>query len=99
MGQHGFRRTGTFQEDELKVCDLCGSLNLASNTDCFVCGWRGHFERSHDAVRTAVEIAVQHYGRLELDNLTDIQTYREIRHNMQSRFWAWCTVVWRWLSG
>lgn len=98
-GQPGFRRTGAFQEDELKLCDLCGSLNLAANVECFVCGWTGHFERDQSAVHAAVEAAIKRNGRLELQNLTDIRTYREITPNFQSRFFAWVARIWRWLSG
>ena len=98
-GQQGYRRTGTFQEDELKVCDLCSSLNLAANAECFVCGWNGHFERSHDVVRTAVIVAVQRHGSLELENLTDIRTYRETAPTLRSRLHAWLERVWRWVSG
>jgi hypothetical protein len=98
-GQLGFRRTGTFREDELKICDLCGSLNLASNSDCFICGWTGHFEQNRDIVHTAVEIVVQRHGRLELQYLTDIRTYREASPGIQTRFCGWLASMWRWLSG
>src|SRR5436305_4214823 len=98
-GPQGFRRTGSFQEHELKVCDLCSSLNLASNSECFVCGWNGHFERSYDVVRTAVIVAIQQHGRLELENLTDIHTYREVAPSLRSRVRGWLNHLWKWLSG
>ena len=98
-GQQGFRRSGTFQEDELKICDLCGSLNLSSNRECFICGWSGRFERNQDVVHTAVEIAIQRYGRLELENLTDMQTYCAKPPRFASRVRAWIARMWQWLSG
>ena len=98
-GQQGFWRTGTTQENELKICDLCGSLNLESNTDCFVCGWHSHFERNHEVVRAAVEMAVRRHGRLELQHLTDIQSYHVNAPTMQSRFSNWLHCIWSWLSG
>ena len=98
-GQQGLRRTGTFQENELKVCDLCSSLNMATNTECFICGWNGHFEHSIEVVRTAVIVAVQRHGRLDLENLTDIHTYREVTPSFKSRLSAWLNHIWKWLSG
>lgn len=98
-GQQGFRQTGAFQEDELKICDLCGSLNLATNAHCYTCGWTGHFECRQSVVRTAVEIVIQRHGRIELQNLTDMQAYRESRPGFFSRISAWFNCVWRWLSG
>jgi len=98
-GQQGFRRTGSFHENELKVCDLCSSLNLASNTECFVCGWNGHFESSYEVVRTAVIVAIQRHGPLELENLTDIHTYREVAPTLKSRLRGWLLNIWKWLSG
>jgi hypothetical protein len=98
-GQHGFGRTGIIQESELKICDLCGSLNLGSNIECFVCGWHGRFERSHDVVRAAIEIAVRRHGRLELQHLTNAETYCAPSSSLQSRFCAWLDRLWSWLSG
>lgn len=98
-GQQGLRRAGTFQENELKVCDLCSSLNLASNEECFVCGWSGYFERSYEVVRTAVIVAIQRHGRLDLENLTDIHTYKGVAPTLRSRIRAWLIHLWKWLSG
>ena len=96
-GQRDFRRTGTFQEHELKVCDLCSSLNLQTNTECVVCGWDGHFDRSHDVVRAALGIAIQQHGRLELHNLTNSETYRAVPSNLKSRLRAWIDQLWKWI--
>ena len=95
--QQGFRRSATFQEHELKVCDLCSSLNLATNAECFVCGWNGHFERDHRVVHSALTVAIQQHGRLELHNLTDIQTYRNVRPGLKSRLRAWIDRLRTWI--
>jgi hypothetical protein len=50
---------------DLKICDLCGALNLASNQECFICRWRGRFEHRADIVRLAMEVAQRQLGRLE----------------------------------
>lgn len=69
-------RVATFRETDLKICELCGWLNLDSNPECFVCGWHGRFEHNSDQIRAAVEFNVRRYGRLELHHLTDPRTYR-----------------------
>src|SRR5437868_3229483 len=76
-GQPGQGRATAFTETELKICELCGWLNLESNEECFVCGWHGRFEQDPELVRAAVELAVRRYGRLELQHLTDLRTYRQ----------------------
>lgn len=101
MRQQGTGRTAEIRVADLKICDLCGWLNLESNEECFVCGWHGHFERDAEVVRAAAELAVRRYGRLELQHLTDLRTYREpeppaptararvwFRHTL-CRFWSW----------
>ena len=40
----------------LKICDLCGALNLISDQECVVCRWHGHFERRPHVVRMALEL-------------------------------------------
>jgi hypothetical protein len=75
--QEGQGRTTLIRENDLKICELCGWLNLAANTECFVCGWHGRFERDREVVHAAVELAVRKYGRLELQHLTDPRLYRE----------------------
>lgn len=41
----------------LKICDLCGAPNLMENTECHVCGWRGHFSTEPAKVRSVIEVA------------------------------------------
>lgn len=59
------------QEGDLKICDLCGALNLAENGECFVCGWHGRFDTSPEVVRIAMELVRRKYGSLDADNLSD----------------------------
>ncbi len=99
-GQPGQGRATAFTETELKICELCGWLNLESNEECFVCGWHGRFEQDPELVRAAVELAVRRYGRLELQHLTDLRTYRQPPPpTFKTRFRAWWRRVWSWLRG
>ncbi len=43
-------------EVRLKICDLCGALNLMESTECHVCGWRGHFSTEPAKVRSVIEV-------------------------------------------
>ncbi len=33
----------TISPADVKLCELCGTLNHKTNGECFTCGWRGHF--------------------------------------------------------
>lgn len=76
-GQQGEGRTITLRESDVKICDLCGWLNLETNRECFMCGWHGHFEHDAGAVHNAVGEAIKQYGGLELRHLTNESTYRQ----------------------
>src|ERR1700722_10250123 len=71
-GQPGHGRAATFRESDLKICELCGWLNLDSNEECFVCGWHGRFERDPGVVHAALELVLRQHGRLELEYVTDV---------------------------
>ena len=97
--QQGLRHTGAIGESDLKICDLCGSLNLDANSACFVCGWHGYFEKRQEVLHAAVELAVRRHGRLELEHLTDITTYQGPSRSLPSRVTGWFHRIWSWLSG
>lgn len=94
-GQQGPGRAFAFQESDLKICQLCGWLNLESNSECFVCGWHGRFERDPESVHVAVDLVVQRFGRLDLQYLTDLRTYRQpSRQNLPARVACWLRRLW-----
>lgn len=93
-------RDSAFHESELKICELCGWLNLETNAECFVCGWHGRFVHDPDVVHAAMELAVRRYGRLELQHLTDSRLYRQAAPpTWRSRFRAFARRIWSWLRG
>ncbi|HZT42035.1 MAG TPA: hypothetical protein VFA07_07585 [Chthonomonadaceae bacterium] len=97
-GQPGQGHAISFRESELKICELCGNLNLASNKDCFICGWHGRFERDPVTIRAAIELSVRRYGRLELQHLTDLRTYQKPAPlTLPTRIRLWFQRVWLWL--
>lgn len=89
-GQPGQGRLIELTASELKLCELCGWLNLDSNSECFVCGWHGKFDHNPEAIRAAVELAVRRHGQLGLEHLTDVRTYRAPKPKtlkMKIRLW------------
>ena len=63
--QHGSEQAQSLTASDLKICDLCGALNLALNRECFVCRWHGNFERRAEIVTMAMELAWRKNGALE----------------------------------
>lgn len=61
--ERGPERIG-YSERDFKVCDLCGALNPATNTECFVCGWNGRFHTDRETVREMMEQTASEYGGL-----------------------------------
>jgi hypothetical protein len=53
-----------FTEKDFKVCDFCGALNLVTNTECFVCSWRGTFHRDSERIREAMRVLEMEHGQL-----------------------------------
>lgn len=96
----GPKEAGPFQATDLKLCDLCGALNLADNTECFVCRWRGHFERRPEVVKLAMEVLERRHGRLEAALLTDTHVFHETaEHGLMARLHDVAYRMRRWLCG
>ena len=66
-----FHAGDIYKESDLKICELCGGLNLAANAECFVCGWHGKFETRARVVRLAMDLVIGRYGELKRELLTD----------------------------
>jgi hypothetical protein len=70
----------------LKVCPLCGSLNVESNDECFCCRWSGGFERDQRLIQLRVaELAME---QPELRDLWRLSERATVLNRMK-----------RWLSG
>jgi hypothetical protein len=59
-----------FAEGDLKLCDLCGALNLVSNPECFACGWHGHFNSQIELIQVAIDLHCREKGILSLADVT-----------------------------
>lgn len=72
----------------LKICDLCGAPNLMENTECHVCGWRGHFSTEPTKVRSVIEAA----RRLQMRGSPMNNLLRQLRWRLEetwARFQHW----------
>ena len=56
--------------ENLKVCELCGTLNHHRNTECFTCGWRGRFSRDEATSRLAWLRLVDQYEEVRMEHVT-----------------------------
>jgi hypothetical protein len=43
-------------DHKLKRCALCGAVNAASNSECFVCGWHGQFDYNPIQIEQGVHL-------------------------------------------
>ena len=63
-----------FQASDLKICDLCGTLNLAANGVCVSCNWHGHFDSRSNVVALAMEMVRSREGAILLEQVADART-------------------------
>ncbi|GIV19697.1 MAG: hypothetical protein KatS3mg023_1448 [Armatimonadota bacterium] len=71
------------REVRLKICDLCGAPNLMENTECHVCGWRGHFSTEPSKVRSVIEVA----RKLQLHEAALGQSFLVSLHTRVEELW------------
>ena|SRR5689334_21309009 len=87
-------------ETDLKICDLCGSLNLDDNSECFVCGWHGRFETRADIIRIAMDLHMRKHGELSVALLTDdFVSQRATASTFRGRLGRMFSRVRHWLFG
>lgn len=59
-------------QTDVKVCGLCGSLNLRSNAECFTCGWHGEFIEEASCVNAAWRSLEAEYGSLQREHVSGV---------------------------
>lgn len=67
---------------KLKVCTLCGTLNVVENEECFACRWHGVFETSPKMVQMRLtQLAIQ------CPDLIDLYDQAPVRYRSTAREW------------
>jgi hypothetical protein len=56
--------------ENLKICELCGTLNYTRNTECFTCGWRGCFDRETSNIEIAWRRLRNEFEAVRLEHVT-----------------------------
>ena len=54
----------------VKICDLCGTLNLASNKECWTCRWHGGFSRNEQIIALAWQRLELQYEEVRIEHVT-----------------------------
>lgn len=55
----------------LKLCELCHALNLETNRECFICGWRGRFDRDPLRIMASLELVEPGHAALPIHLFTN----------------------------
>lgn len=54
----------------VKLCDLCGTLNLETNLECWTCRWYGGFSRDTKTIALAWQRLETLYEEVRLEHVT-----------------------------
>lgn len=79
----------TVSPDQLKVCELCGSLNHVRNRECFMCGWHGQFSRNRAILRFAWLRLADQFEEVRVEHVTAKNRLLIEDYGMQSSAGAW----------
>ena len=56
--------------ETVKLCSLCGTLNLCDNAECWTCSWHGDFSRDEHMVALAWQRLETRYEEVRLEHIT-----------------------------
>lgn len=72
-------------EKDLKICDLCSTLNSKDNNECFTCGWQGAFCYDAQLIHLAWQRLHSEYQSVCMQHVTgsrnSVLTEYGIRHS------------------
>ena len=57
-------------QKDVKLCELCGTLNLEHNKECWTCRWRGSFSRDERTVELAWQRLETQYEEVRMEHVT-----------------------------
>lgn len=64
----------TISRKNVKLCDLCGTLNLETNNECWTCRWHGGFSRDAQTISLAWQRLELQYEEVRIEHVTARRT-------------------------
>ena len=61
--------------NQVKLCDLCGTLNLETNKECWTCRWHGGFSRDERTIALAWRRLETQYEEVRTEHVTARRTH------------------------
>jgi len=70
------RRLPAISRKNVKLCNLCGSLNLDANKECWTCRWHGGFSRDEQTIALAWQRLETQYEEVRIEHVTARHTFQ-----------------------
>jgi len=68
------RLPAPLSERTVKLCELCGTLNLETNKECWTCRWSGSFSQDTQTVSLAWKRLMTQYEEVRIEHVTGRRT-------------------------
>lgn len=62
--------TAAVGKNNVKICALCGTLNLKTNVECWTCRWHGEFDYDAEVIEMAWQRLVTLYEDVRVEHVT-----------------------------
>jgi hypothetical protein len=69
------RLPAKISRENVKLCDLCGTLNLAANKECWTCRWHGGFKHDEATIALAWQRLENLYEEVRVEHVTARRTF------------------------
>ncbi len=66
----------TLSRKNVKLCDLCGTLNLDLNKECWTCRWHGGFSLDEQTIAFAWQRLETRYEEVRIEHVTARRTFQ-----------------------
>lgn len=66
----------TLSRKNVKLCELCGTLNLEQNKECWTCRWQGNFSRDEKTIAFAWQRLETQYEEVRIEHVTARRTFQ-----------------------
>ena len=65
----------TLSRENVKICGLCGTLNLEQNKECWTCRWHGDFSYNDQTIALAWQRLETQYEEVRVEHVTARRTF------------------------